>query len=124
MTCGVNPSLKSGSQGTRLGPKEYGSAVEGGEHTGGPLVPCDPLADIRPPGPSLPPPTQQHLPEFAQSGLWCGRSQVALVSLSLSSNVYLFIFETEKEGGRGSEAGSTLTAQSPTWGSNPQTMRS
>ena len=44
----------------------------------------------------------------------------------------LFIFEkecanrggVEREGGRGSEAGSASTAASPTWGSIPRTVRS
>ena len=47
-------------------------------------------------------------------------------------NVYFFIFEgesmsrggAEREGDRGSEADSVLTAESPMWGSNSQTMRS
>ena len=45
-----------------------------------------------------------------------------------SSLFLMFIFEREKksrggaerEGDRGSEAGSALTTQSPTWGSNPK----
>ena len=47
-------------------------------------------------------------------------------------NFYLILREiesmsgegTERKGDRGSEAGSVLEAESPTWGSNPQTARS
>ena len=47
-------------------------------------------------------------------------------------NVYLFLREREStsvgeaqtDGDRGFEAGSMLTAESPMWGSNSQTMRS
>ena len=54
------------------------------------------------------------------------------LTYSFKKKVYLFLRErehtsqggAEREGDRGSEAGSALTADSPTWGSNSETVRS
>ena len=65
--------------------------------------------------------------------LWRMRMREALFYFF---NVYLFLREREREHGQGEEQreretqnpkrapDSELSAQSPTWGSNPQTMRS
>ena len=61
-------------------------------------------------------------PYLGDRDLWCVRQYMELSFFQ--TNIYLFTFEREREsastGGaeKGSQAGSQLSAQSPTWGLN------